>query len=298
MLGRGAAPLPAEPADHPAEGTIAPGARALVVDDNVVNRAVIVGMLESYECATDEAANGREAVVKVMSSAFDLVFMDCQMPVMDGFEATAEIRRREIADGRWRIPIIALTASALKGERERCLAAGMDDYLAKPVRQVELGNMVRRWVATGARAHEQGHSNGNGKMSGSAHGHENGNGHGRDVLDRSVIDGLRAMRSQRSGDASSRLIGIYLEHTPQAIRQLRQAVDAGDCVEAQRISHTIKSSSGMLGAIGLATLLGRAEEAGRGRGEAELREMIGAIEFEYEQVHAALGELLPGGADD
>ena len=77
---------------------MAPGARALVVDDNVVNRAVIVGMLEAYECLTTEAANGREAVAQVMSSEFDLVFMDCQMPVMDGFEATGEIRRLESAE--------------------------------------------------------------------------------------------------------------------------------------------------------------------------------------------------------
>ena len=119
----------------------------------------------------------------------------------------------------------------------------------------------------------------------------------REVLDQSVIAGLRAMRSQRSGDASSRLIGIYLEHTPQAIHQIRAAVDAGDCAEAQRISHMIKSSSGMLGATGLASLLAKAEEAGRGRAEGELREMIAGIETEYSLVHAALTDLLPAKTD-
>ncbi len=306
MLARHATPGQPAPAaataqvDPMVECLVAPGARALVVDDNVVNRAVIVGMLEAYECLTTEAANGREAVAQVMSSEFDLVFMDCQMPVMDGFEATGEIRRLESAEARRRTPIVALTASALKGERERCLAAGMDDYLAKPVRQVELANMVSRWVAAGARAGDNGHRNGNGNghMNGNATGHGNGSGHAhrREVLDHSVIEGLRAMRSQR-GDASSRLIGIYLEHTPLAIRQLRVAVDAGDCAEAQRISHTIKSSSGMLGAAGLATLLGRAEEAGRSQAGGELREMIEAIEGEYAQVHAALTDLLPAKTD-
>ncbi|MGH7499744.1 MAG: response regulator [Gemmatimonadales bacterium] len=291
MLGRSAGPSPAAAAAAAAPGPeemVMPGVRALVVDDNVVNRAVIVGMLESYECVTSEAANGREAVAQVISAGFDLVFMDCQMPVMDGFEATGEIRRQEAALGRRRTPIVALTASALKGERERCLAAGMDDYLAKPVRQVELANTVSRWIAAGEFANGNGHGNGNGHMDGNG----SGNGHARDVLDRSVIEGLRAMRS-RSGDASSRLIGIYLDHTPQAIRQLRVAVEAGDCTEAQRISHTIKSSSGMLGAAGLATLLGRAEDAGRSQADGELRGMIVAIETEYEQVHAALVALLP-----
>ena len=295
MLGRGAGSAPAEPVVAEPRGAVPLGARALVVDDNAVNRAVIVGMLESCGCTAAEAANGREAVALALSLEFDLVFMDCQMPVMDGFEATGEIRRREAAQGRRRIPIVALRASALKGERERCLAAGMDDYLAKPVRQAELAGMVSRWVAAGPR------SNGNGNGLANGHGTTHGNGSGRlaprEVLDQSVIAGLRAMRSPRSGDASSRLIGTYLEHTPQAIHQLRAAVDAGDCAEAQRISHTIKSSSGMLGATGLASLLAKAEEAGRGRADGELREMIATIETEYSAVHAALTDLLPATTD-
>ncbi len=160
MLGRTTTPLPETP-DATSDAPVRPGARALVVDDNVVNRAVIVGMLESCECTAVEAANGQEAVTHTSGSEFDVVFMDCQMPVMDGFEATGEIRRREQADSRRRIPIVALTASALKGERERCLAAGMDDYLAKPVRQAELEGMVSRWVTTNGRGN--GHQNGNGK---------------------------------------------------------------------------------------------------------------------------------------
>ena len=157
--------------------------------------------------------------------------------------------------------------------------------------------MVSRWAAAGPRAN--GHGDGNGGANGNGGAHANGNGHlpRREVLDQSVIAGLRAMRSQRTGDASSRLIGIYLEHTPGAIQQLRAAVDAGNCAEVQRISHTIKSSSGMLGAIGLATLLTRAEEAGRGLAEAELRGLIEAIETEYELVHAALTDLLPARTD-
>jgi CheY-like chemotaxis protein len=268
----------------------------------VVNRAVIVGMLEAYECRTSEASNGQEAVSRALEGAFDLVFMDCQMPVLDGFEATAEIRRFEISQGRRRVPIVALTASALKGERERCLAAGMDDYLSKPVRQSELGQAISRWVGEPTAAGANGNGTGKGKGS-----NGNGAGHGQAsvsakqrataaVLDHSVIDAIRAMPSQRSGDTLGRLIGIYLQHTPSAIQQLRVAVDAGHCPEAQRIAHTIKSSSGMLGATGLAELLAEAEAAGRASSHSDLTRLVAIIESEYQAVHEALSQLLPSGA--
>jgi CheY-like chemotaxis protein/HPt (histidine-containing phosphotransfer) domain-containing protein len=290
MLGKAAtrrpqpspAPLTASPA--------APGARILVVDDNVVNRAVIVGMLEAYECVTSEAEDGGEAVRKAAESDFDLVFMDCQMPVLDGFEATAEIRRQEEATGRRRVPIVALTASALKGERERCLAAGMDDYLSKPVRQEQLGEMVRRWMPARPVAET------NGKHAVPESNGKNGE-HRNGVLDHAVIDSIRAMPSHRAGDTLSRLVGIYLQHTPAAIRQLRAASDGGQCGEAQRVAHTIKSSSAMLGATGLARLLSDAEAASRENAGDSLARLVSAIEVEYEAVERALTDLLPSGAN-
>jgi CheY-like chemotaxis protein len=187
------------------------------------------------------------------------------------------------------VPIVALTASALKGERERCLAAGMDDYLSKPVRQEQLGEAVRRWVA----ARPAGETNGK-------HVAPTGNGkngaHGNGVLDHSVIDSIRAMPSHRAGDTLSRLVGIYLQHTPAAIRQLRVAADGGQCGEAQRVAHTIKSSSAMLGATGLARLLSDAEVAGRENAGDSLASLVSAIEVEYEAVERALTDLLPSGA--
>jgi CheY-like chemotaxis protein len=309
MLGRGGASQSSGRAAPAPEAGRQAGARVLIVDDNAVNRAVIVGMLEVYECVTAEAGNGGEAVTAVREGSFDLVFMDCQMPVLDGFEATAEIRRVEQLAGRRRVPIVALTASALKGERERCLAAGMDDYLSKPVRQSELGDAVRRWVsgssaaeiggavvtfnvstpaALSTPANAVGHANGSSASNGSA---PSSNG----VLDPTVIDAIRAMPSKRPGDTLSRLVGIYLEHTPVAIRHLRAAVDSGGCAEAQRISHTIKSSTGMLGASGLARLLNDAETAGQAGAHADLTRLIDEIELEYQRVHSALSELLPSG---
>ncbi len=135
------AAAPKTPGDHP----LHPGLRVLLVEDNIVNQQVAMGFLEGMGCAVTVAGNGRAALAAVEAAGFDLVLMDCMMPEMDGYEATAEIRRLEHARGGGRTPIVALTASAMSGERERCLAAGMDDYLGKPIRQEQLWAMLSKW---------------------------------------------------------------------------------------------------------------------------------------------------------
>jgi CheY-like chemotaxis protein len=119
----------------------------LVVEDNAVNRMVAGAMLKRLGLQADMADNGAEALQALTVADYDLVLMDCRMPVMDGMEATRALRARE--SGERRLPVIALTASAIAGERERCLAAGMDDYLAKPVRLEELAAALRRWLPPG-----------------------------------------------------------------------------------------------------------------------------------------------------
>ena len=125
-------------------------ARVLVVDDNITNQKVASLMLEEMNCRVDVAANGREAIEMIELLPYDLVFMDCEMPVMDGFEATAEIRKRHAS--KRRIPIVAVTAKAMQGDRERCLAADMDDYVSKPVMMDELEAALDRWVGKPALA--------------------------------------------------------------------------------------------------------------------------------------------------
>ena len=118
--------------------------RVLVVEDNPVNQKVAAMMLEKLGCRVDVAANGREAVEGLARIQYALVFMDCQMPEMDGFEATRLIRQQERAWGH--IPIVAMTANAMAEDRARCLAIGMDDFLSKPVQSQDLAEILRRWL--------------------------------------------------------------------------------------------------------------------------------------------------------
>ncbi len=122
--------------------------RVLVAEDNPVNQKVAVRMLERVGLRPDVAADGREAVAMYELLPYDLIFMDCQMPEMDGYTAAAEIRKRQKPEGR--VAIIAMTAEAMEGTRERCLAAGMDDYVAKPVRLEEMTEALKKWVPAGA----------------------------------------------------------------------------------------------------------------------------------------------------
>jgi PAS domain S-box-containing protein len=132
---------------HDAPALDASGVRVLLAEDNPVNRQVALAMLRSLGLAADTAVNGREAVEATARQAYDLVLMDCQMPELDGFAATAAIRLRDAAAGSARVPIVALTANAMTGDREACIAGGMDDYLSKPFTRAQLQEMLHKWVS-------------------------------------------------------------------------------------------------------------------------------------------------------
>jgi CheY-like chemotaxis protein len=122
----------------------------LLAEDNAVNRRVAIRMLESLGCAVDTAIDGREAVRAASRREYALILMDCHMPELDGLEATRELRRLEAGSGR-RVPILALTANAMSGDRQRCVEAGMDDYLSKPIEMAALERAISRWILAPAR---------------------------------------------------------------------------------------------------------------------------------------------------
>ena len=141
VMSTASAPQPqAQAAQAGAEGKI----RVLLAEDNITNQKVAMLMLEKLGCRVDAVANGREALEALTHIAYDLVFMDCQMPEMDGYEATIAIRARE-TNGDTHVPIIAMTAYAMRDDRERCLQAGMDDYIRKPVKAEILQAIIQQW---------------------------------------------------------------------------------------------------------------------------------------------------------
>ncbi|CAG1772917.1 partial two-component system, NarL family, sensor histidine kinase BarA, partial [uncultured bacterium] len=144
VAGTGPIPSRATEGTAVAEQKSFSGVRVLVVEDNPVNQKVAVKMLQALGCIPDVAGDGREALGAIAAGTYGVVFMDCQMPEMDGFEATAEIRKRE--HNGTRTTIVAMTANALEGDRKRCITAGMDDYMAKPVTRDSMRKMLERWV--------------------------------------------------------------------------------------------------------------------------------------------------------
>lgn len=140
-------PAPGRPITETRSGKPHRG-HVLVAEDSEINQLVAVGILEHLGFTTELADDGRDALALLERTSYDVILMDCQMPDIDGYEATRELRRR--GGGGRRTPVFALTAGAVEGERERCLAAGMDDYLAKPIVPADVDAVLTRWLTSAA----------------------------------------------------------------------------------------------------------------------------------------------------
>ena len=303
------------------EGRQRKGGKLLVAEDNIVNQKVAVRMLERLGYRIDIVADGKEAVEAVSRISYDAVLMDCQMPEMDGYEATQEIRRREassvkrdetdsdmphvlqVTDDASRIPphipIIAITANAMKGDREKCLAAGMDDFVSKPVKPEELEAALERWVPKRKTETREGLS---GKREAENRDAPVGNNEIPDTrderrntsdeqqgppLDPATLDSLREL----SGDDPSFLIEViqqFLHDGPAHVAAIRQSVVDGDAESLLKTAHTLKGSCRNMGALPLGELCFTMEQKGQAGETANLDDLLALLENEYKRVQLAL----------
>jgi signal transduction histidine kinase/ligand-binding sensor domain-containing protein/DNA-binding response OmpR family regulator len=239
-------------------------ARVLVVDDNPVNQLVAARMIEKLGCRVDVASNGKEAVEMVELLPYDVVMMDCEMPEMDGYQATAVIRRTERSGTH--VPIIAMTAHAMKSDREKCLCAGMDDYLAKPVRAVDLRAALDRALSTAGDAPADGSES------------------------RLALDAL-------SSEDVAAVTEMYLSDIPDCLDLLRIAVSVSNLPQIARIAHNVQGSSANLGVGRMAELCIDLEEEALTGALGRCDALVGELESEFDRVRRELISKLPSLAD-
>jgi len=244
--------------------------RVLLAEDDLVNQKLILQMMKKAGHAVDVAKNGREAIDMVKLSAYDIVLMDMQMPVMDGVEATEEIRKAGFDD----VPIVAVTANVLDRDRERCMAAGMDDFLPKPISRDGLYGMIEKWVLD---------------KPFSDSGHEQAVGDSGDDREPAVFDKVKALDMiGNNSKVLQEVINCYLEDIPRRVSCLKDAFACQDMAEAARIYHSIKGGASQIAAERTSAVALKAEKAAK-MGDIEVAEgYLADVERECEQVKQAI----------
>ncbi len=252
--------------------------KILVVEDNLINQQVARGILIKLGCEVDLAIDGFEALTAIDKQRYDLVFMDCQMPELDGYAASEEIRRRENKRSDKRLPIIALTANALSGDREKCLEAGMDGYLSKPFSQAQIVDLLSQWLPPGEGATVTNDINSPYKEI--------------PALDNTALDNIRALSSEGNENLLSQIINIFLTDTPLKINQLAEAISRHDSDTVRSIAHSLKSGCANIGAKRLSALFKDLEQQGRDNNGDRQNLLIEHIKRELNQVSSHLKMLM------
>jgi CheY-like chemotaxis protein/HPt (histidine-containing phosphotransfer) domain-containing protein len=263
---------PAAPA-HPGAGPPQrPTARILVAEDNPTNQAVAVAILRRLGYHADVVANGQEAVTALQQIPYDLVLMDCQMPELDGYEASRRIRQPGSGVRNPDLPIVAMTANAMQGDREKCLRAGMNDYLAKPVQTTALASVLELWLSRPAPPPPAGPSAAAPAPAGpvvfSA----------TDLLARLLDD----------ADTARLVLAGFLEDAPRQLVLLREAIAQGALPVATRQAHTLKGAAATVGAAALSGVASELEQAGRRGDLAQLASLLPALEAQFAQLQIEL----------
>jgi CheY-like chemotaxis protein len=252
------------------------GARVLLVEDNEINQELACDLLRGVGVLTEIAADGREALAMLERAHFDAVLMDCQMPVMDGYEATRALR----ADARWReLPVIAMTANAMVGDREKVLAAGMNDHVAKPIKVDELFATLVRWVRREPVPEPKPKPGHDAPAAGA----------GWPVLP--GIDGAIPIAAgiDPAEPLYARLLGLFLQQQVGFAERFSAACAGADMASAQRMAHDLKSMAATLGAERVRAAADALEQAcGNGASPAVVDTLLGRSTVELDQVLAGL----------
>ncbi|MBM7865436.1 response regulator [Heliobacterium gestii] len=242
----------------------------LLAEDNPVNQKLVLLQLKKLGLHAHAVMNGREAVEAARNVHYSLILMDCQMPIMDGYEATQTIRSLESQSGR-RTPIIAMTAYAMQGDKEHCLQMGMDDYLSKPFVIQALRRVLERWLPDrpcDSAAIDTG------------------------AIDAGVLDSLRELQEEGEPDIVAEVVEIFLRDTPPKIAALREAVQLQDARLLTNLTHSLKSSSAGIGANALSACSKELEAMGRQGCLDAAPAKVEQVSREFERAQKALQQLV------
>ncbi|OGW51660.1 MAG: hypothetical protein A2V62_08965 [Nitrospirae bacterium RBG_19FT_COMBO_58_9] len=257
--------------------------RILLAEDNPVNHEVACGILELLGYTVSPVENGRKALEAAAAQTFDLILMDCQMPEMDGFTATEAIRKHERETGRPHpVPIIALTANAMKGDRQRCLAVGMNDYLTKPFTQHQLKNILSRWLSQPDTSSAHGDPGSVPAEYGSDA--TSASSEATDVIDYTAWETIRMLKRPGHPDPLGALLAKYMEDSRPLVDQLRQAIESNDPATLHAVAHRLKSSSATLGALTVAAHCKELEALGRAHRTEEAPDHFRQLERDFNAV--------------
>jgi two-component system sensor histidine kinase/response regulator len=257
------------------------GARVLLVEDNPFTLEVCVAMLQSMGCAVETATDGLRALDRHAGGEFGLIFMDCFMPEMDGYHATAEIRRREACSNR-RTPIIALTADVAEGARERCLAAGMDDYLAKPFSLDQIRAMLTTWLSPSVPAVKRDHLALVPALPSAD-----------EPFDYKALDSLGQLQREGRPDIVQEMINLFFKAAADLLKDLKDGAENRDATLLHHASHALKSVSANVGAVVMSSRCGELEAMAQSGVVSDAALIVGAILEDYRAVEIALSARLP-----
>ncbi len=263
------------------------GTRVLVVEDYIVNQKVASMILQSFGCHVEIAANGHEGLKSVEAQPFDIVFMDCEMPEMDGYEATAEIRKR--TDTKRSLPIIAVTAKATKGDRERCLEAGMDDYISKPVRAEDFQAVLERWAPAGVKSlapEEQAVLEENAPPNASDPTSQTPS--SPSALDAEVLARLRSLAEATDASILGQILQAFLDDGTACLQNLRGALENGEAENLRKAAHALKGASGNVGAKRMADISQKLQVLGESGSVEGAAAQVDALEAEFERVQVEI----------